>query len=65
MYMTMPQIAQADAEARDKFAQEAQQLREKLDSLHTEHSSLLELQEDALSSSSAAALRQQVGQNLL
>ena len=57
------QIAQADAEARDKFAQEAQQLREQLDRLNTEHSNLLELQEDALPSSTAAALRQQVAQH--
>ena len=59
------QIATADAEARAHFAKEAQQLREQLDHLNTEHSNLLGLQQDALSSSSAAALQQQVGRDPL
>ena len=64
-FLLCHQIATADAEARGLFAKEAQQLREQLDHLNTEHSNLLALQQDALSSSSAAALRQQVGRDLL
>ena len=64
-FLLCHQIATADAEARAFFAKEAQQLREQLDHLNTEHSNLLALQQDALSSSSAAALQQQVGRDPL